>query len=56
MFEEPYAAVVVWAGTRVAVEIDEAPTDPLVGMERLDGFELKIRVERGGEVTITRLR
>lgn len=51
-----YAGEVIWNGRRLAVEIDEARTDPLVGMELLDGYELNVRVERGGDVKIRRLR
>ena len=50
-----YAGVVIWGGRRLAVDIDEARTDPLVGMELLDGYEVNIRVERGGDVNIRRL-
>lgn len=51
-----YAGVAIWGGRRMPVDIDEARTDPLVGMELLDGYEVNIRVERGGDVNITRLR
>ena len=39
----------------MAVEVDEAKTDPLVGMALLEGSKLTIDVERGGAVTISRL-
>ncbi len=46
---------VTWQGKRMAVEVDEAKTDPLVGMALLEGSKLTIDVERGGAVTISRL-
>ncbi len=50
-----YAGAVVWGGRRLAVEIDEARTDPLIGMALLNGHEVNIRVERNGDVSIRRL-
>jgi hypothetical protein len=37
-----YAGSVIWNGRPVAVEIDESPCDPLIGMKLLEGFELNI--------------
>ncbi len=51
-----YAGVVAWGGRRVAIEIDEARTAPLIGMALLDGHELNIHVQRDGVVNIARLR
>jgi clan AA aspartic protease len=51
-----YEAVVAWDGEARRVLVDEADTDPLVGMALLRGFELKMQVRRRGKVTIKRLR
>ncbi len=51
-----FEGAVVWNGKRVRVEISEANTDPLLGMELLNGFRLTIDAERGGAVTILPLR
>ena len=47
-----YAGSVVWNGRLVALEIDESPCDPLIGMKLLEGFELNIRVRHNGAVSI----
>ena len=51
-----YAGIVVWDRQPISILVDEADTTPLVGMELLQGFELKMNVERRGEVTIKPLR
>jgi len=50
-----YEAKVVWDGKVRRVLVDEADTDPLVGMRLLRGYELKMQVRARGKVTITRL-
>lgn len=47
-----YEATVIWDGERRRLEVDEADTDPLVGMGLLDGYELTIEVVTGGAVAI----
>jgi len=47
-----YEATVVWDGVTRRVSVDEADTDPLVGMGLLDGYELTIEVVTGGAVAI----
>lgn len=50
-----YEATVGWDGKPRRVLVDEAETDPLVGMTLLSGYELKMQVRSGGKVTIKRL-
>jgi clan AA aspartic protease len=50
-----YEAKVVWDGKVRRVLVDEADTDPLVGMGLLRGYELKMQVRVRGKVTIKRL-
>ncbi|MCC6361648.1 MAG: clan AA aspartic protease [Phycisphaerales bacterium] len=50
-----YAGEAIWNERRVPIEIDEADTDPLLGMALLAGHELNVKVHRGGEVRITAL-
>jgi clan AA aspartic protease len=50
-----YEATVMWNGELRRLELDEADTDPLVGMGLLDGYKLTIEVVKGGAVTINRL-
>jgi clan AA aspartic protease len=51
-----YAAQVVWDGKVRRLLVDEADTNPLVGMELLRGYELKMEIRSRGKVTIKRLR
>jgi clan AA aspartic protease len=50
-----YVGQVVWDGKERRVLVDEADTDPLVGMALLAGYELKMEVRSAGKVTIKRL-
>ena len=50
-----YVATVMWDGTERRVLVDEADTDPLVGMALLNGYELKMQVRSRGKVSIKRL-
>ena len=52
---EVYRAEIVWDGTQTPILVDEADTDPLIGMNLLNGFELKVQVRPRGKVTIKRL-
>lgn len=50
-----YLGKVVWDGKERRVLVDEADTDPLVGMALLSGYELRMQVRSGGKVAIKRL-
>src|SRR5713101_5617801 len=50
-----FEAKVVWDGKMRQILVDEADTDPLVGMRLLRGHELKMQVHSRGKVTIKRL-
>jgi clan AA aspartic protease len=49
---EVYAAKIIWDGEYLDVPVNEAETDPLVGMGLLYGYDLRIRAIEGGGVTI----
>ena len=49
---EVYAATIIWDGQYQNIPINEAETDPLVGMNLLSGYDLHIRAVEGGNVTI----
>ncbi|MBW4470018.1 MAG: clan AA aspartic protease [Stenomitos rutilans HA7619-LM2] len=49
---EVYAATVIWDGQYRNIPVNEAETDPLVGMSLLYGYDLYIRAVEGGNVTI----
>lgn len=50
-----YVATIDWDGRQRRILIDEADADPLVGMQLLQGYELKMQVRPRGNVTIKRL-
>lgn len=50
-----YEATVVWDGQPRRVSVDEADTDPLVGIGLLYGHKMTIEVTIGGTVTIESL-
>jgi clan AA aspartic protease len=52
---EVYAARVIWDGEYRDIPINEAETDPLVGISLLYGYDLHIQTVEGGSVTIKRL-
>jgi clan AA aspartic protease len=49
---EVYAATVIWNGEYRDIPVNEAETDPLVGMSLLYGYDLRIQAVEGGNVTI----
>jgi clan AA aspartic protease len=52
---EVYAARVIWDGEYRDIPVNEAETDPLVGMSLLYGYDLRIQAIEGGNVTINAL-
>lgn len=50
-----YDATVFWDSRPRRIVVDEAESDPLVGMSLLDGHELTIQVTEGGRVTVAPL-
>jgi clan AA aspartic protease len=50
-----YVAKVEWDGKVRTILVDEADTEPLVGMRLLRGHELKMQVRARGKVSIKRL-
>lgn len=53
---EVYAAKVIWDGEYRNVPVNEAETDPLIGMSLLYGYDLQIQAVERGRVTIKALR
>jgi predicted aspartyl protease len=49
---EVYAETVIWNGEYRNILVNEAETDPLVGMSLLYGYDLRIRAVEGSSVTI----
>lgn len=49
---EVYAVTVIWNGQYRSIPVNEAETDPLVGMSLLYGYDLRIQTVEGGNVSI----
>ena len=49
---EVYAVTVIWDGQYRNIPVNQAETDPLIGMSLLYGYDLRIRAVEGGKVTI----
>ena len=50
-----YEATVVWDGEARRIPVDEAETAPLVWMSLLEGCELTVQVQAGGDVIVRAL-
>lgn len=50
-----FEASIFWDGQTLTIPIDEADSEPLIGMALLHGFDLTIRNLTGGRVTIERI-
>lgn len=51
-----YAVTAIWNRRSIGIFVEAADTMPLVGMELLHGFELKMNVQKRGQITIKPLR
>ena len=47
-----YEAIVVWDGAYMTIPIDEADSEPLVGMSLMEGYQLTVQVLEEGSVEI----
>jgi predicted aspartyl protease len=50
-----YEATLDWDGEARRIAVDEAETVPLIGMSLLEGYELTVQIQRGGNVTLRTL-
>lgn len=50
-----FEATVEWDGQLRRVPVDQAETSPLIGMSPLEGYELCIQVQTGGNVMVRAL-
>ncbi len=50
-----YEAVVVWDGALVTILVDEADSEPLVGMSLMEGYQLMMQVFEGGQVELCKV-
>jgi clan AA aspartic protease len=50
-----YEAVLVWDGNLLAIPIDEADSEPLIGMSLMEGYQLMVQVFEGGSVELSKI-
>jgi clan AA aspartic protease len=50
-----YEAVLVWDGNFLTIPIDEADSEPLVGMSLMEGYQLTVQVLEGGCVELSKV-
>jgi clan AA aspartic protease len=50
-----YEAVLVWDGNLLTIPIDEADSEPLVGMSLMEGYQLMVQVFEGGHVELSKI-
>jgi clan AA aspartic protease len=50
-----YIAIAIWDGQYRTIDINESETVPLIGMQLLRGYDLRIQAIEGGSVTIATL-
>jgi clan AA aspartic protease len=50
-----YEAVLVWDGNFLTIPIDEADSEPLVGMSLMEGYQLMVQVFQGGRVELSKV-
>lgn len=50
-----YEAVVAWDGTLLTIPVDEADSEPLVGMSLMEGYQLTMQVFEGGQVELRKV-
>jgi len=50
-----YEAVVLWDGVYLTIPIDEADSEPLVGMSLMEGYQLMVQVFEGGHVELCKV-
>jgi clan AA aspartic protease len=50
-----YEAVLDWDGNLLTIPIDEADSEPLVGMSLMEGYQLMVQVFEGGRVELSKI-
>jgi clan AA aspartic protease len=50
-----YEAVLVWDGNMLTIPIDEADSEPLVGMSLMEGYQLTVQVLEGDHVELSKV-
>jgi len=55
VFYDVYEGTIIWDAGIIAIAIDESESEPLIGMELMDGFHIHIEDVDGGRVQIERI-
>ena len=50
-----YEAIVIWDGNPLTIPIDEADSDPLIGMSLMEGYQLTVQVFEEGLVELSKI-
>lgn len=50
-----YEAVVIWDGNLLTIPVDEADSEPLIGMSLMEGYQLKVQIFEGGHVELRKV-
>ncbi len=50
-----YKAVVIWDGHLLTIPVDEADSEPLIGMSLMEGYQLKVQIFEGGHVELRKV-
>jgi clan AA aspartic protease len=51
-----YEAVIFWDGDLLIIPVDEADSEPLVGMSLMEGYQLIVQVFEGGSVELSKVK
>ena len=50
-----YQAILIWDGETISIPIDEADSEPLVGMSLMQGYRLMMQISEGGCVELSKV-
>ncbi|MGL5035431.1 MAG: clan AA aspartic protease [Microcystaceae cyanobacterium] len=50
-----YEAVIIWDGNYLTIPIDEADSEPLVGMSLMENYQLTVQIFEEGKVEICKI-
>ena len=50
-----YEAILIWDGDIITIPVDEADSEPLLGMSLMNGYQLMVQVFPGGLVELSKV-
>jgi clan AA aspartic protease len=51
-----YEAIIIWDDVLLSIPVDEADSDPLVGMSLMEGYQLTMQIYQGGQVELCKVK